>query len=390
MDSTDHKNNNGQSRREFLRRLSMGVGAAVTLPAFGPSMSMFEARKYYEMWRDMDELPESEKLGIALVGLGNYSTGQLGPALRETKLCRLSGVVTGTPAKEPKWADEYGIPESNIYNYETFDRIADNPDIDIIYIVLPNGMHAEYSIRAAEAGKHVISEKPMATSVADAQAMVDACRKADRKLSIGYRLNFEPHNEEVMRLGQKEVFGPVQQMEGGFSFDITRTPDVWRLDKELAGGGPLMDVGIYVVQASLYTTGELPLSVDARIVTENHEVFDEVEETIYWEMEFPGGATLNAESSYSEGAHYFRAEASDGAFSLGPAFGYGGIQGKSSKGQMDYPQVNQQTLQMDAFADCIFNDRKSRVPGEMGIRDMKILMAIYESAETGRRIQFDW
>ncbi|MEX0769616.1 MAG: Gfo/Idh/MocA family oxidoreductase, partial [Balneolaceae bacterium] len=151
MDSTDHKNNNGQSRREFLRRLSMGVGAAVTLPAFGPSMSMFEARKYYEMWRDMDELPESEKLGIALVGLGNYSTGQLGPALRETKLCRLSGVVTGTPAKEPKWADEYGIPESNIYNYETFDRIADNPDIDIIYIVLPNGMHAEYSIRAAEA-----------------------------------------------------------------------------------------------------------------------------------------------------------------------------------------------------------------------------------------------
>ena len=178
-----NKKNEGYSRREFLRRFSMGLGTAATFPALASASSWFaeqERKYYYEIWQMMQELPENEKLGIALVGLGNYSTGQLGPALRETKLCKLSGIVTGTPAKEAIWAEEYGIPEQNIYNYETFDQIADNPDINIIYVVLPNSMHAEYTIRAAEAGKHVICEKPMATSVADAMAMLEACRQASR------------------------------------------------------------------------------------------------------------------------------------------------------------------------------------------------------------------
>jgi predicted dehydrogenase len=376
------------TRKEFLKQVSLGAGAVFALPAFGP-IDLFRNRKYYETWRDMRELPDEEKLGIALVGLGSYSNGQLGPALRETKLCKLSGVVTGTPAKEDQWVREYGIKRSNIYNYDNYDSIVDNPDIDIIYIVLPNGMHAEYSIRAAEAGKHVICEKPMATSVSDCRDMIEACRKADRKLGMGYRLHYEPHHEEVMRLGREQVYGPVKEVEGGLGFNITGNPDVWRLDHELAGGGPLMDVGVYVIQAGIYTLGELPEAVTAYTELTMPDIFDEVEETIFWEMEFPGGAVLKGECSYTQGSNYLRSEARNGNFSLQSAYSYSGIAGETDSGPMDFPQVNQQTLQMDAFTDHILNGSKNLVPGEMGMRDVDIMMEIYKAAETGERIELD-
>lgn len=392
MSSDSMGRNRGGSRRDFLKKLSMGMGAAMMFP----SLSVFEQNylqpeKYYRQWERMQELPQEEKLGIALVGLGSYSTYQLAPALQETKLCRLSGVVTGTPSKEGEWAEKYGIPKENIYNYKNYDSIADNPDIDIIYVVLPNGMHAEYTIRAAEAGKHVISEKPMATSVADAQAMVDACRKAGKKLSIGYRLHFEPYNQEMMRLGQGEVYGPVRSIETGNGFRIGGDrPDRWRLDKELAGGGPLMDMGIYSVQGSIYTLGKLPVALTASEPPKKRPgLFDEVEETISWNLEFPGGVTAEGITTYDSGMSYLNATAGNGWFNLNTAFYYGNQSIETSDGPVEFPQVTEQTLQMDAFADCILNNRDSRVPGEMGVRDMKILMAIYEAAGTGQRVELN-
>jgi len=365
------------TRRSFISDLSLGIGAAALMPG------IWSERLY------AGEPPEEEQLGVALVGLGNYATNQLAPALQKTRLCRLTGIVTGTPEKEEIWARKYRIPETNIYNYENYDAIADNPDIDIIYVVLPNGMHAEYTIRAAEAGKHVICEKPMATSVGDAEAMVRACREADCKLSIGYRLHFEPHNREMMRLGQKEAYGAIERLNAGFGFTFGNNPDAWRLDKELAGGGPLMDVGIYAVQGAIYTLGAVPVSVRARTELNNPELFDEIEETIYWEMEFPGGLTAECESSYSQNYNYLDAGAEKGYFRLEPAYGYSGQHIETSDGPIDFGEVYEQVLQMDAFADCIINGRESRVPGEMGLRDMKILTGIYEAAETGERVELD-
>jgi predicted dehydrogenase len=373
------------SRRDFLSHLSLGLGSVAAFPG----LSMLSNVERFLTESGLSELPEDEKLGIALVGLGNYSSGQLAPALQETKLCKLSGIVTGTPQKEQEWAQKYNIPDSNIYNYETYDQIADNDDIDIIYVVLPNSMHAEYSIRAAEAGKHVICEKPMATSVKDCQRMIDACNQANRKLSIGYRLHFEPHNKEMMRLGRNEVLGPVQQMSGAFSFPLNDT-DAWRLDKKMAGGGPLMDVGIYIVQASLYTMGQLPTSVKAWDETEDHDTFSEVEGTIRWNLNFPNNVVLQAESSYEDRGNNFRMEAANGWAELSPAYSYGGIKGETSKGPMDFPQVNQQALQMDDFARCIIENDQTIVPGEMGKRDMIILDSIYESAETGSEVSLDF
>lgn len=375
----------GYTRRDFLSHLSLGFGSIVALPG----LSMLSNVEDFLKKSGLRELPDDEKLGIALVGLGGYASGQLAPALQETKLCKLSGIVTGTPAKEEEWAQKYEIPKSNIYNYENYDQIAENEDIDIIYVVLPNSMHAEYSIRAAEAGKHVISEKPMATSVEDCQRMIDACEKAGCKLSIGYRLHFEPHNKEMMRLGRDGVLGSPRQMSGVHSFPLN-DPDAWRLDKELAGGGPLMDVGIYVIQASLYTMGELPVSVMAWDETQNPDNFPEVEGTIRWDLKFPNDAVLHGESSYEDGGNNFRLETADGWAELSPAYSYGGIKGETSEGPMDFPQVNQQALQMDDFARCIIEDDQTIVPGEMGKRDMIIMEAIYESAESGTEVTLDF
>ncbi len=332
-----------------------------------------------------------KKLGIALVGLGKYAEGQLAPALKETKHCYLAALVSGSKEKAAKWANKYNVPKENIYSYENFDSIKDNPSIDIVYIVLPNSMHPEFVIRAARAAKHVITEKPMATSVQDCQRMIDACKEAGVMLSVGYRLHFEPHNLQMMRLGREKIMGEIKNIK---AYNGMGSTEGWRLNKKLAGGGPLMDVGIYCVQGARYTTGLEPIAVTAQYGPKNDpKTFSEVEESINWQMEFPGGIIAECKTSYSEEMNLLRAETADGWFELSPAYEYEGIKGKlknpgeKSAVDMNIPNVNQQAKQMDDFALAIKEGRPTPVPGEMGLQDVKILYAIYEAADTGRRIE---
>src|SRR4051812_29471451 len=199
----------------------------------------------------MPDQNSKDKLGIALVGLATYSTEELGPALKLTEHCYLAGIVTGTPGKIEQWKKEFQIPDENIYNYENFDSIKNNPAIDIIYIVLPNSMHEEYVIRAAKAGKHVICEKPMAITVEQCDRMISACKEAGKMLSIGYRLHFEPYNQEMMRIGNEKPFGQIKKIIAAHGMEDTNG---WRTDRWLAGGGPLMDLGVYCIQACRYVT----------------------------------------------------------------------------------------------------------------------------------------
>ncbi|GAB3313417.1 Gfo/Idh/MocA family oxidoreductase [Hymenobacter humi] len=360
-----------------MRLLSMGAGATV-----GGTAALAQPLR----WLTGDTFAD-RKLGVALVGLGKYSTGQLAPALQQTKWCRLAGIVTGSPAKAARWKQEYNLSDKSIYDYKTFDRIADNPDIDIVYVVLPNALHAEYVVRAAQAGKHVICEKPMATSAADARRMIEAVQKAGKKLSIGYRLHFEPHHREMMRLGQQQVFGPVQRLlaDNGFKFN-NDTP--WRVSKALGGGGPLMDMGIYCVQGCIYTKGQVPVSVTAKFTPKTDPVlFKEVEAGVNWQMQFADGSVADCRTTYAENmASRLRADATKGWAELAPAFGYGGLQGRTSQGAMNIQNVNQQAEQMDDFADCILRNKPTRVPGEMGLRDVQLLEAIYRAAETGQKV----
>jgi predicted dehydrogenase len=327
-----------------------------------------------------------KKLGVALVGLGSLSTKQIAPALQKTGHCRLAGIVSGTPAKRKKWASQYDLPESSIYDYESFDKIADNDDIDIVYVVLPNSMHAEYTIRAAKAGKHVFCEKPMANSSEDCRKMINACQEAGKKLGIGYRCQFEPHHLECMKLATEKTFGELKHITAGFGFKIGN-PKQWRLNKELAGGGPLMDVGVYALQACRYLAGGEPESISAMELKTDPVKFAQVEETLNWTMQI-GDVSCSCQTSYAyNGINAFHAYGTKGHFGLSPAYSYKGIKGSSSKGPIEFPQVDHFQLELDDFAQCVKNDTATKVPGEEGLRDLLVVEAIYKSAATGKTVE---
>jgi predicted dehydrogenase len=360
------------TRRNFIKTSAL---AAASLPFIGASSPFLRAA-------DADR-----KLGFALVGLGGLSTNQIAPALQKTKFCRLAGIVTGTPAKAEKWKAQYNLPDKNIYNYDTMEQMADNPDIDVVYVVTPNALHAEHTIKAAKAGKHVLCEKPMEVSSEKCQQMIDACKKAGRQLAIGYRLHFEPNNLECVRLAREKVFGNLKFIEADFGFRIG-DPKQWRLNRALAGGGPLMDVGIYALQATRYITGEEPVQVTAVETVTDPVKFKDVEETIAWQLKFPGGIVTSSTSTYNfNGMARYQAFAENGWFELSPAYGYGGIQGRRSDGQpINLESGDQFAVEMDNFAQCILNNQPTKVPGEEGLRDVNIMMAIYEAAQTGKTV----
>jgi predicted dehydrogenase len=362
-----------QNRRGFIRTAATAAASAPFLGALLPRIRAAESDK---------------KLGFALVGLGNLSTNQIAPALKQTKNCRLAGIVTGTPSKAEKWKAEYGIPDQSIYNYDNMEKMADNPDIDVVYVVTPNALHAEHAIKAAKAGKHVLCEKPMEVSSEKCEQMIAASKKAGRQLAIGYRCQFEPHHLECARLAREKVFGNLRMMEAGFGFPIG-DPTQWRLNRALAGGGPLMDVGIYALQATRFVTGEEPVLVSATETKTDPVKFKDVEESMTWELKFPSGVLAYCSTTYKVGGiNRFSAYADQGWFGLDPAFNYTGNRGHRSDGkELRFDTVNQFAVEMDDFAQCILNNKPTKVPGEEGLRDLKIMMAIYEAARTGKAVK---
>lgn len=364
------------TRRSFLQKASIGAGTAVaaaTLPSF---------RNTFNIKADTQR-----KLNIALCGLGRYAS-YVAEGLQTAQYCHLAGIVTGTPAKAESWKHKYNIPPANIYDYRNFDKVAQNKDIDLIYVVLPNSMHSEFTIRAAKAGKHVIVEKPMALNEQECREMIGACNNAGVQLAMGYRLHYEPYHLEIKRLGQEKVFGPVGLIEVSLGYK-SATPGEWRLKKAMAGGGPLVNLGVYCVQACRYVLGEEPVSVTAQFgpVT-NRELFSEVEESITWQMHFPGGAITTSSSSYNCGVDRFFASAEKGFFELSPAVSYGPFRGRTSEGELNFPTINQQATQCDEIAKVVLAGKKlpNHISGEEGMEDVRIMEAIYRAASTGKRI----
>ena len=331
-------------------------------------------------------------VGYCIVGLGRISVDHFMPGLLQSQHGKVTGLVSGTPDKARTLAAQYGVPASSVYSYEQYDRIRDNPAIDAVYIGLPNSMHADYTIRAAKAGKHVLCEKPMATSVADARAMIAACDAARRKLMIAYRCQLEPVNLKAIALIRSGAIGQVQAIESANGFNIPAGE--WRLNRKLAGGGPLMDVGIYSLNASRYLTGEEPQVLEAySSVIDKDGRFNEVEENVSWTMRFPSGIVASCTTTYGASMDgYVRIHGAEGMLELSPAFSYQGIHltgmttgsdGKS-KEPVDMPEPikdpQQFTHQADYFADCIRNDKPVKMSGEEGLRDMELMMQIYRSA----------
>lgn len=333
--------------------------------------------------------PRDRKVGYAIVGLGGYAEVIMSK-FANCEHARLAALVSGTPAKLEKFGAQYEIPVSHRYSYRTFDTIRDNPDVDIVYVILPNAMHAEYVVRAAQAGKHVMCEKPMAISSAECRTMIAACKRAGRKLMIGYRSRFEPNNRLAIKLAREKFVGPTRIITSEHGFPAK--PNQWRLDRPLSGGGSLMDIGIYSLNAVRYLSGEEPVEVSATESTDRSDPrFRTVEDRVSFVMRFPSGIESTCVSSYSSPHGAFRVTGTEGWIGMEPATPYDGHKlfvrkdGKTQERTLP-PGKGQHAGQLDHFAECIIDGTEPLVPGEEGLRDLIAIEAIYRSMREGRRV----
>lgn len=369
------------SRRDFLQKLGISALALHLAPLSGWANSK----------NNQEESYDGPVLRVAIMGLGSYGT-RVAEAMRSCKKAKLVGVISGTPSKIKDWQSRYGIPEKNCYNYQNFDNIKNNPDIDAVYVITPNGLHHDEVIRVAKAGKHVICEKPMALNAMEGQEMIDACKAANVKLLVGYRMHFEPKTLEVIRMRKAGDFGKIMFFQGLCGFTIG-DPTQWRLNKQLAGGGSLMDIGIYAINGSRYMTGEEPVWVTAQETKTDHVKFKEgVDETIEFQFGFPSGATASCLSTYAmNNLDRFFLNGDKGFAEMQPSTGYGPIMGRTNQGELTQPITVHQTVQMDEMSDIIFKGKQPVVPvdGYEALKDLKIIDAIYLAVKTGKKVDLN-
>ncbi|MEH2355637.1 Gfo/Idh/MocA family protein [Nostoc sp.] len=344
-------------------------------------------------------LPPERRLGFAIVGLGRLTLEEIMPAFAECKLAKPTALVSGDAAKANLVAQQYGIKSQNVYNYQNYDNLRNNPDVDVIYIVLPNSMHREYTVRGAKAGKHILCEKPMATTVEDAQQMIDACKQANRKLMIAYRCQYEPHHRAMIQMIRSKELGTVKVIQADNGQNQGGDLNQWRLKRALAGGGSLPDVGIYCLNATRYLTGEEPIAISAQIFsTPGDPRFKEVEESVTFQLRFPSGILGICSTSYGfHEARRFRVFGSDAWGQLDPGFSYNGLRMMISRksptnsmaeniSEVRIGEKNQFALEMDHMADCVIQNKQPHTPGEEGLQDQKLIALIYEAAQTGKTI----
>lgn len=355
------------SRRNFLSTSTMAVASAIVAPGL------------------MASVGQKKSLGVALVGLGYYSTDLLAPALQLTKNCHLAGIVTGTPEKAKAWKEKYGLKDKNIYNYENFDSIKDNKDIDIVYVVLPPSMHKEYTIRAAKAGKHVFCEKPMALTSKECQDMIKACKDHKVALSIGYRCQHDPNTRAYMDIAKEQKLGKVKYISVAASYTEGRKGH-WKM-KKAVGGGSMYDMGVYALQGARLAAGEEPIAVTAQSIVNRPDIFNEADEMMMFQLKFPSGAVASCMGGHGANANYLKVNYEKGSLFMEPFSSYKGNKGNGTLGVIDFPIENQQAKQMDDDALAIQNGTELIVPGEEGLRDIKIVEAIYQSVKTGREVK---
>jgi predicted dehydrogenase len=338
------------------------------------------------------KVPEAPKktIGWAIVGLGQLALGEVMPAFDECKLSRPVALVSGHPDKAEKVAQAYGIKTDHIYNYDNYDELKKNDDVDAIYIILPNSMHAEFTIRGHQAGKHVLCEKPMSATVAEAEQMIAAAKAADRKLMIAYRLRYEPFNQKAIEICRSGELGAIQTISAS-NCQVVQAPNI-RLSKELAGG-PLGDVGVYCLNACRYLTGEEPVEVTAMSHQPQEDPrFREVPASVVWTMRFPSGVIANCDCSFNAGASSrYRVHGTKGYLELDPAYAYRGLELRTLINRQETEHrlgaVNHFAAEMDHFSQCIIENKQPTTPGEDGLADMRVIAAIEQAAATGKSVK---
>jgi predicted dehydrogenase len=381
--AANRSSSSSSSRREMLARSALAVSAI----ALAPHARGQEAKK---------------KVGFCVVGIGSLAKNQIIPGLAKCENAKLVALVSGHAAeKAPPIVEKYALNPKSVYSYDNYEAIRDNPEIDVVYVVLPNSMHAEYTIRAFKCGKHVLCEKPMANSPEDCRQMIDAAKAVNKKLMIGYRLRHEPINMTAIDLvrgegasvGQKTgegKIGVIKGLEAGAGFNIG-DPTQWRLKKQYAGGGSMMDIGIYALNACRYLSGEDPVEVTAMTYSTPGDVrFKEVEETMLFTLRFKSGLLANCTSTYGWGINRYRVTGTKGVVQSEPFLSYSGLKlearlpGQRAMEEVKVEQKDHFASEMDYFAQCVRDGKEVRTPGEEGLADMRVIEACYKAARSGR------
>ena len=379
------------TRRRFIRDVAAtaagGVAAYSTASAIGPTAARGQTLP-------SPPTPEGEKVGFAVVGLGRFSTGQMLPSMKFTHFCKPAALVSGDPAKARRVAETYLVDPKHIYDYDNFDTIRDDDAVQVVYIALPTALHAEYSIRASEAGKHVLCEKPMAGSVEDCQRMIDAAKAAGKKLMIAYREQYEPYNARMVEIARSGELGAMRTISAEATMMLDK-PE-WRTDPELnGGGGPLFDLGIYALQACRYTTGEEPAEITAQSyrLPDDPRFPEGVETSIAWTMRFPSGVLATCLTGWDHGpSNRYRNVYTTGWAELDPATAYTGLNlFVGTEGEVkqvtDIKMANEFAAEMDHLAESIRDDKPVKTPGEEGLQDVRLINLIYEAARTGKAVR---
>jgi len=333
------------------------------------------------------------RVGYAVVGLGHFAEYAVLPGFRGSRKAKLVAVVSGDQRKARRLAKKFGA--AGIYDYQTYAQCLDNPQVEAVYIATNNSTHAEFAVQAAAAGKHVLCEKPMATTVAECRQMIDACQSHRVRLMIAYRKYFEPAAIGLKSLIAGGRLGPLKILHSAFSTHLRpgMARPAWHFDAKLAGGGALPDVGVYCINTARWVTGLNPVEASAYQWTVDPEAFREVDEHMAFRLNFPGGLVMQATASWGAAKQSFLHVVGDqGWATLVPAFQYdeerrffGRIGGKWF--EKKFPVVNELALELDHLADCIRRHREPAPNGTEGLRDVAVIQAIYQSIHTGRPVK---
>ena len=324
------------------------------------------------------------KIGFAVIGLGEIAK-EFMEQIAGSQTVAVVAFVTGEAAKGREWAQRYNVPNAKIYSYDTMAEMRGNPAIQAVYVATPNGLHLRDTVASARAGKHVLCEKPMANSPDECRQMIAACKAANVKLMIAYRMQYEPLYLKAREMIRSGALGKLVVIEGSFGFNSQ--PGVWRLTRKLAGGGPLVDVGIYPLNAVRFLTGEEPTAYTAAVATPDTTSgrFAEVEESMVWTMKMPSGVMAACATSYGANVPgMLKIQGEKGNFNFEGAFNNGGIHLVGTGGaKIDESTPNVPTqlrLEAEYLVQCIRTNTTPRSPGEEGLKDQLAFVELYKAA----------
>ncbi|WP_309744903.1 Gfo/Idh/MocA family oxidoreductase [Chamaesiphon sp. OTE_20_metabat_361] len=336
---------------------------------------------------------DAQKIRYAVVGLGWFAQAAALPAFANTENSQVVALVSDNPTKRSEVAKKYGIAESQTYTYAQYDDLLNSGTIDAVYIALPNQLHCDYTVRAAQAGVHILCEKPMAVTVAECEQMIAAAQEHNVKLAIAYRLHFDAANLQAVeivksgQIGEPRFFHAIfaQQTEGANS----------RMKAE-TGSGTIEDIGIYCINAARYLFQSEPISVFATSASKPEERFREVAEMTSAIMQFPGDRLASFTCSFGAAKlATYQVMGTGGNLHVEPAFAsQADIKhvlaiDDQPKQERIFPACDQLAAVFTYFSDCVLHDKQPAISGREGLIDLKIICAIKESIATAKFVSID-